>query len=57
VITPIFEQVVATGEVRYLDGRTVYARTGDAFAYACGLATLLAWWVTRSRATRPARPR
>jgi len=57
VITPIFEQVVATGEVRYLDGRTVYARTGDAFAYACGLATLLAWWVTRSRATRPARSR
>ena len=49
VKTPIFEQAVATGEVRYLDGQTVYARTGDAFAYACGLATLLAWWVTRRR--------
>jgi apolipoprotein N-acyltransferase len=48
---------VATGDVRYLDGRTFYSLTGDAFAYACGLVTLLAWWVTRSRATRPARSR
>jgi apolipoprotein N-acyltransferase len=43
--------------VRYLGGQTFYALTGDAFAYACGLVTLLAWWVTRSRATRPARSR
>jgi apolipoprotein N-acyltransferase len=57
VKTPIFEQTVVSGEIRYLDGRTVYSRTGDAFAYACGLLTLLAWWVTRSRATRPARSR
>jgi apolipoprotein N-acyltransferase len=57
VKTPIFEQIVATGDVRYLDGQTFYALTGDAFAYACGLVTLLAWWVTRSRATRPARSR
>ncbi len=52
VKSAIFEQAVVSGEVRYLDGHTVYARTGDAFAYGCGLVTLLAWWVTRSRATR-----
>jgi len=49
VQTPIFEQTVAIGEVRYLDGRTLYARTGDAFAYACVLVTLMAWWVGRRR--------
>jgi apolipoprotein N-acyltransferase len=49
VKTPIFEQTVATGDVRYLDGSTLYARTGDAFAYACGLVTLLAWWGSRRR--------
>jgi apolipoprotein N-acyltransferase len=57
VKTPIFEQTVVTGEVRFLDGRTVYARTGDAFAYACGLVTLLAWWLAGARATRHSRPR
>jgi apolipoprotein N-acyltransferase len=57
VKTPIFEQTVAVGEVRFLDGRTVYARTGDAFAYACILVTLLAWWMARARATGPGRPR
>jgi apolipoprotein N-acyltransferase len=51
VNTPIFEQTVVSGEVKYLDGKTVYARTGDAFAYACGLFTLLAWWMARGRAT------
>ena len=48
VKTPLFEQTVVTGDVRYLDGQTVYARTGDAFAYACGLVTLLAWWMAGS---------
>jgi apolipoprotein N-acyltransferase len=57
VQTPIFEQTVVTGDVRFLDGRTLYSRTGDAFAYACGLVALLAWWATRSRATGPARSR
>ena len=55
--TPIFEQTVATGEVRYLGGSTPYGRTGDVFAYACGLVTLLAWWMAGRQATRPARPR
>jgi len=57
VQTPIFEQTVAVGEVRYLDGRTWYARTGDAFAYACFLVTLLTWWFTRPAATRQGRAR
>jgi apolipoprotein N-acyltransferase len=55
--TPIFEQTVATGEVRYLDGQTLYARTGDAFAYACVLVTLLAWRAARPRATGRRRAR
>jgi apolipoprotein N-acyltransferase len=55
VQTPMFEQTVVTGEVRYLDGQTVYARTGDAFAYACGLVTLLAWWMPGGR--RQGKPR
>ena len=49
VKTPIFEQTVAVGDVRYLDGRTIYSRTGDAFAYACLAVTLMAWWAGRRR--------
>ena len=49
--TPIFEQTVVTGDVRYLDGRTIYSRTGDAFAWACVLVTLLAWWTARPAGT------
>jgi apolipoprotein N-acyltransferase len=47
----IFEETVVVGDVRYLDYRTLYARTGDAFAYACVLVTALAWFVTRRRGT------
>jgi apolipoprotein N-acyltransferase len=50
VKTPIFEQTVVTGDVRFLDGRTIYSRIGDAFAYACLLVTFLAWWMARPRA-------
>ena len=35
----IFEETVLTGTVRFLDGLTFYGRTGDAFAWACVLAT------------------
>lgn len=56
-MTPIFEEQVLVGDVRYLDDRTIYARTGDAFAYACALATLLAWFVARPRATGATRSR
>jgi apolipoprotein N-acyltransferase len=56
-MTRIFERTVVAGDVRYLDHRTVYARTGDSFAYACGLVTLAAWFVARPRRTgaRPSR--
>jgi apolipoprotein N-acyltransferase len=57
VQTPVFEQAVVTGEVRYLDGRTLYSRTGDAFAHACVLVTLLAWWLARPQATARRRSR
>jgi apolipoprotein N-acyltransferase len=49
-MTPIFERRVMVGEVRYLDARTVYARTGDAFAYACAFLALLVAAATRRRA-------
>jgi apolipoprotein N-acyltransferase len=42
VASPIFERTVVTGDVRFLTGRTIYGRTGDAFAFACTLLTLLA---------------
>jgi apolipoprotein N-acyltransferase len=37
--TNIFEQGVSVGTARYLRTTTVYARWGDAFAYACVLVT------------------
>jgi apolipoprotein N-acyltransferase len=42
----LFEQAVLTGDVRFLTSRTIYARTGDAFVYACILATLAALVLT-----------
>jgi len=51
--SPIFERTVVTGDVRFLKGRTIYGRTGDAFALACVLLTLLAvaaTWRRRSAA-------
>jgi apolipoprotein N-acyltransferase len=38
--TGLFEPVVLVGEARFLKGTTTYAQTGDAFAYACAVATL-----------------
>jgi len=38
----LFERTVVQGDVRFLDVRTVYGRTGDAFAWACVAVTLLA---------------
>lgn len=48
--SPIFERTVVTGDVRFLNGRTIYGRTGDAFALACALLTLLALVATWRRA-------
>ena len=47
--TPLFETEVVSADVRLLDGLTLYARTGDVLAYACGLLTVAMLWVTRRR--------
>ncbi len=47
----LFERRVLVGDVRLLDGRTVYSRTGDAFAYGC-LFVLAAAWVATLRGGR-----
>jgi apolipoprotein N-acyltransferase len=51
----IFEQAVLVGEIRFLTDRTVYARTGDLFAYLCAILTLGALLVAArsSSAWRP----
>lgn len=38
----LFEPAVLVGDVRFLDGRTIYARTGDLFAYLCVGVTIVA---------------
>ena len=58
--TPLFEPAMVVEDVRLLDGLTVYARIGDAPAYACAALTLMVLWVGRARgrarqATSPAR--
>jgi apolipoprotein N-acyltransferase len=50
--SPLFEQAVVVGDVRFLSGLTLYARIGDAFVYACALATLLALVATMRRKVR-----
>lgn len=40
--TNLFEPAIATADVRFLDAWTLYARIGDAFAYACVALTVLA---------------
>jgi apolipoprotein N-acyltransferase len=42
VRSALFEQAVLTGDVRFLTSQTIYARSGDAFVYACLAATLAA---------------
>ncbi len=42
----LFERAAITGEIRFLTSRTLYARTGDLFAYACAAATLAALLLT-----------
>jgi apolipoprotein N-acyltransferase len=38
----LFEPAVLVGDVRFLDGRTIYARIGDLFAYLCVGVTIVA---------------
>lgn len=43
----LFETATLTGEVRLLEGRTLYATIGDSPAWACVAVALLTWFVTR----------
>ena len=48
--SPLFARTVLQGDVRFIDERTLYGRTGDVFAFACVALTLLAMaatWRTR----------
>jgi apolipoprotein N-acyltransferase len=47
--TELFEPAAALGEVRYLTALTLYARIGDAFAYACVLLSAVALIASRRR--------
>ena len=40
--TEIFERAILVGEVRMLEGRTIYGRIGDLFAYICAALTCAA---------------
>ena len=39
--TGLYEPAVVVGDARFLKGTTIYARTGDVFAYACTVLTAL----------------
>lgn len=49
--SPLFEQAVVVGEVRFLDGVTPYVRIGDVVPWA-GLVVGLGLWVAGARAGR-----
>ncbi len=51
--TPLFVQRTIAAEVRLLDERTVYSRTGDILAYACACVTALALWAAARRSRSP----
>lgn len=50
----LFERTVVEGDVRFLESRTVYGRTGDVFAWACAALTLMAAVSGGRRADTPA---
>jgi apolipoprotein N-acyltransferase len=50
--TPLFEQTVAVGEVRFLDGITPYVRIGDVVPWA-GLVVAVGLWGLSARRRRP----
>jgi apolipoprotein N-acyltransferase len=60
--TELFEPAVLMGEVRMLEGMTVYARIGDRFAHLCIVLTMAAvlsalWYRPTVAVSRPARAR
>ncbi len=48
----IFERTIVAGEVRFIGARTIYGRTGDAFAWACALGSVLVAFASRRRDRR-----
>ena len=55
VRSSLFEQTTLVGEIRFLDGRTVYARIGDVLAYLCAMLTVAALLLARWSPTAPGR--
>ena len=49
--TPLFEETVSVGEVRFLDGTTLYVRIGDVVPWA-GLVVAIGLWVLSARGRR-----
>ncbi|MCE2542489.1 MAG: apolipoprotein N-acyltransferase [Acidobacteria bacterium] len=47
--TPIFERRMLVSDVRLLDGRTLYSRTGDVLAYACAALAALVLMISIRR--------
>jgi apolipoprotein N-acyltransferase len=45
----IFNRTVLVGDVRFITRSTIYGRTGDVFAYACMVLTVMVAFVTRRR--------
>jgi apolipoprotein N-acyltransferase len=56
--TEIFERAILVGDVRLLDGRTIYGTIGDLFAYICAALTAVALLLPLDYARRnPEQPR
>lgn len=56
--TPLFERRMVAADVRLLEARTLYSRTGDVLAYACMAVSALALWGSvRRREPRSRLPR
>jgi apolipoprotein N-acyltransferase len=53
--TMLFQPAAPVEDVRFLTGRTVYSRIGDALVYACGAATLAALLASVRRRSAAAR--
>ena len=51
--SPLFEPAVVVGDVRFLDGLTLYARIGDALAWACLVVRVGLWRSLSARRRLP----
>ena len=51
LLAPLFEETVSVGEVRFLDGTTLYVRIGDVVPWA-GLVVAIGLWVLSARGRR-----